>query len=111
MTQVTIEPGICGLKAKVAVQADEDMEMITVKVASGCPNIREMMKAVGEEFNAFDFCLTKPGKGPLYEYASAAFPGHVSCPVIAGIIKCAEVEAGLALPKDVTIRFEPKEEE
>ena len=33
-------------------------------------------------------------------------PGHASCPAIAGMIKCMEVECKLALPKEAWIRFE-----
>ncbi len=107
MTKVTIEPGICGLKTKVAAQADEEKENVKIKVASGCKAITEMMKFLGEDFDTFELCLTRPGKGPLYEFASSgSFPVHASCPVIAGITKCAEVECALALPKDAHITFE-----
>jgi len=33
---------------------------------------------------------------------------HNSCPVYSGILKALEVEMGLALPRDVTIKFKEK---
>jgi len=107
MTKVTINPGICGFTTKVTAEADEDKEYVVIRAASGCKAISDMMKALGEEFDAFEFCLVKPGKGPLYEFASSGdFPVHASCPVLAGIIKCAEAECGLALKKNAEIIFE-----
>lgn len=106
MTKVMIHPGPCGLPTSVAAESEDQME-VKVTVKSGCEAVRKMFEELGDTFDAFEVCLTKPGVGPLYEYASKNFPGHASCPVIAGIIKCMEVECGLALPKEVSITFEP----
>ena len=106
MTKVKIEPGICGFTTTVRATADEDDENeLTVHVASGCPSIKAMMEALGEEFDAYEVCLRKPGEGPFFEYAQKHFPVHVSCPVINGIIKCMEVETHLALKRDASIVF------
>lgn len=111
MTRVRIEPGICGLPTSVTAQAaDEDDQEVRLKVASGCEAVRKMLEDLGDTFDAYELCLVKPGCGPLYEYASEHFPVHCSCPVIAGITKCAEVECKLALKKDVTIRFLDEED-
>ena len=104
MTKVRIEPGVCGLITTVTAES-EDQQEVTIMVASGCESVRKMMEALGDTFDTYELCLTKPGVGPLYEYASENFPGHASCPVIAGIIKCAEAECKLALKRDVSIQF------
>ena len=104
MTRVKIDPGICGLNTKVEAVAHGDNE-VTVKIYSACKSIQEMANALGEEFDAFDICLQKPGQGPFYEYAQEKFPIHVSCPALNGIIKCVEVECNLALKKNATIEF------
>ena len=104
MTKVLIEPGVCGLITTVTA-VSEDQQEVTLKVVSGCESVRKMMEEAGDTFDAYELCLTKPGAGPLYEYASEHFPGHACCPVIAGIIKCAEAECSLALKRDVSIRF------
>ena len=105
MTKVTINPGVCGLVTKVEA-VSEDGQDVTLKVSSACKAVQGMFEALGSEFDAYDLCLCKPGENELYEYAGAHFPGHASCPTIAGIVKCAEVECKLALPRDVSITFE-----
>ena len=64
-----------------------------------------LRKTLGDEFDAYELCLQKPGAGPLYEYAQEHFPVHVSCPALNGIIKCVEVECHLALKKNASIEF------
>lgn len=105
MTKVKINPGICGLITTVTAES-EDQQDVTVHVKSGCESIRKMFEELGEEFDAFEVCLTKPGTGQMYEYAAEHFPVHAACPAIAGIIKCVEVECKLALPATASIEFE-----
>ena len=104
MTKVLVEPGICGFVTKVTAESDDQME-VTVRVASGCEAVQKMMAGLGDTFDAYELCLTKPGTGPLYEYAQSHFPVHAACPVIAGITKCVEAECRLALKKDCSIKF------
>lgn len=105
MTKVTIDPGICNLLTTVEAESADQME-VKVKVKSGCQSINQMFKDLGDTFDAYEICLTKPGANAFYEYAAEHLPGHASCPVIAGIIKCMEVECRLALPKTASITFE-----
>ncbi len=105
MKTVRINPGVCGLATTVQADSEDGME-VKIKVASGCESVRRMMQELGDTFDAFALCLTQPGKNTLYEYAAEHFPAHAACPAIAGIIKCAEVECGLALPRNAEIIFE-----
>lgn len=104
MTRVTINPGVCNLLTTVEADSEDQMA-VTIKVKSGCQSVNEMMQKLGSDFDAFEICLAKPGKGPFYEYAAEHFPGHAACPVLAGITKCAEAECKLALPRDAEIKF------
>lgn len=104
MTTVQIQPGICGFTTKVEA-VSEDQEEVKITVQSGCESVRKMMEELWDTFDTFELCLVKPGHGPLFEYAGEHFPIHAACPVIAGIIKCAEVECRLALPADAQIQF------
>lgn len=107
MTKVTVEPGVCGFVTKVTAEAaPEDETCVKVQVASGCEAVMHMMNELSDKFDAYEVCLVKPGKGPLYEYASEKFPIHAGYPVISGICKCIKAQAGLALKKDAVIRFE-----
>lgn len=107
MTKVNIDPGPCGFKAVVMAEMNDD-ELAEVKVACGCKAIQAMMAEVGNELDPYEICLVKPGNGPLFEFASSSdqFPVHGGCPILAGITKCVEVEAGLALKHDVSIVFQ-----
>ena len=105
VTKVTIDPGVCGLVTQVTAESEDGME-VTLQVASACDAVKQMMAELGDTFDSFALCLAKPGTGPLYEFAAQHFPGHCSCPTIAGIIKAAEVECKLALPKTASIRFD-----
>ena len=104
MTRVKIEPGICGFAATVTAESEDQME-VTLRLEGGCEAVQKMMQELGSTFDAYELCMTRPGSGPLYEYALAHFPVHAACPVIAGITKCAEAECRLALKKDASIVF------
>ena len=104
MTKVEINPGVCGFVATVIADSDDE-QMVNLQIKSGCGGITKLAEKLGEEVDAFEVCLCKPGTGELYEIAQEVCPGHASCPVIAGILKCIEVECKLALPRDAGIRF------
>lgn len=106
MKKVRIDPGVCGFITLAEACADPDEGTVSLKVTTGCQSIQTLMERVGDTFDAYELCLVKPGQGALYEAAEECLPVHAACPVIAGILKCAEAEAGLALPKDVSITFQ-----
>ena len=105
MKKVKVNPGVCGLKTIIEAESMEDDMEVRLKVTSACDAVTKMMEALGDTFESFDICLRKPGQGPFFEYASKHFPVHCACPTISGIIKCAEAECNLALPRDVEIKF------
>ncbi len=104
MKKVEIDAGACGMKTTVQAESEDGMN-VSVTVTSDCNSINKMMEDLGEDFDAFALCLSKPGANELYKYAAAHFPGHAACPALAGIVKCAEAACGLALPKDAAIKF------
>lgn len=105
MTKVKINPGVCGLTTVVTCESEDGQEA-KLHISSACPSINAMLGEIGDTFDAYEVCLTKPGQGPFYEYAAKKLPGHAGCPAISGIIKCMEVECKLALPKTAEITFE-----
>ena len=105
MKKLLVDPGVCGFKTMVEATAGK-RGAVTVKVDSGCPAVQKMMEELGDSFDSYALCLTPPGKGPLYEYAAAHFPAHAACPILSGIIKCAEAESVLALPAEVRFTFQ-----
>ena len=104
MTKVEINPGVCGFIANVTADTTDD-DMIALKIQSGCAGITKLAERLGEEVDPYEICFGKPGTGEAYEIAQEVCPAHVGCPVIAGILKCIEAEAKLALPRNAEIRF------
>lgn len=105
MTKVKIEPGVCGLITHVEAESEDGMD-VAIKISSDCKAVQQMFAALGDQFDAYEVCLSKPGENVFYQYASEHFPGHASCPTIAGIVKCIEAECKLALPRPAKITFE-----
>jgi len=75
---------------------------VLLTVESECKAI----KRLGTELTRVDPFreFTYRGEGPRTFQLAAEYCSHAACPVPVGIIKAIEVEAGLALPADVTIK-------
>jgi len=101
MANVKVDAGACGFTVEI-VATSEDMQHIKLDIRTDCPNFPEFIKEI-KEVNAYDEIEpdSKAGKilnqWPKYLHCSA-------CPVPSGIIKAVEVAAGLALPKDASIK-------
>ena len=103
---VVVDGGICGFQSRIHAES-EDMQNVTFRIASGC----EKARAFGEALTA---------KGPVDGYAEigAGVDGVVlttareslkgccaACAVPIGAFKALQVAAGVALPKDVTLKM------
>ncbi len=101
MTKVRIAPGVCGFPTIIEIEKKEG-KRYSIKVSSEC----EMVEKMGEEVSLLSFmdAFKRIPDNPVYQKGSACLL-HVSCPVPSGILKALEVEAGLAVPKDVKIEF------
>ncbi|MCL2340029.1 MAG: hypothetical protein FWC59_03955 [Actinomycetia bacterium] len=106
MTKVTINPGVCGFTTTVEAVSEDGLE-VRLHVQTACPSFTKMFEDLGEDFDAMALCLTKPGTGPLFQYAQTSnFPIHNACAVFSGILKAVEAECQLALPRDTSTTFE-----
>ena len=107
MTKVKIKSGACGNVTNVEAVSEDGTEVI-LNVDSGCAAIVKMFEELGDTFDAYQLCFSKPGSGPLYEYTSKAekYPPHGGCPVVAGVVKAVEAECKLAMVQDASITFE-----
>ena len=101
MTIVEVNAGSCGFITKIEV-LKVDARMVRVVISSDC----EMITKLGEELHTLDWgqCLRNFVDSPVFQCASKHI-GHVACPVPVALLKAMEVEVGVALPVDVTIRF------
>ncbi len=101
MTRVIVFAGNCGFSTEIIAEKAKDRK-IKIKIESGC----EMVMAMAREIDTLDIMIAFKDflNNPVYK-AAALHLKHVACPVPAGILKTLEVEAGLCIPKDVSIRF------
>ena len=102
MTKVTIDPGVCGFVAKAI--AEMNGEMCTISVKCGCPHICTMVDELKEVNPMTEISFKQEGSALLKSFEKNC--PHPSCPIPSGILKAIEVEAGLALPQDASIKFD-----
>ncbi len=105
MTRTVVNPGICGRTVTVEV-ATVGKRRVKVDIISDC----EVVTKMGESLSELDqWDALKPLlHSEVYKSASGCCL-HASCPVPMAILKAVEIEAGLALPRPVLVRFETTE--
>jgi hypothetical protein len=96
-----IHSGICGFTTRV--NARREGAKVALVIESECDAIQRLAEEL-TEVEPFQE-ITFRGEGPRTLRAGAKHCYHPACPVPVGIIKAIEVEAGLALPADATIRL------
>lgn len=101
MTGVEVDPGICGFPSRVEVTKKRARQLSLV-ITSEC----DMVRRLSEDLETMDLvAIFKPIlDNPVYQVASTHLR-HPTCPIPPAILKAAEVEAGIALPRDVSITF------
>ena len=103
MTRVTVNPGVCGMVCIIEV-SKIDRRQVSLKIETKCDIVQEVCEqaAIMEVWDV----LKLPVESIVYEYASKCRI-HAACPVPVAVIKAIEVEAGMALPRPVSIEFDP----
>ncbi|MCK5804274.1 MAG: hypothetical protein KAI66_15660 [Lentisphaeria bacterium] len=107
MARVTVDPGVCGLRTEAVTEMEEDGMTCRLAVDSACPHVVKMAENL-PTVNAFTE-ISHTGEGSAILRASIEHCPHPACPVPSALVKAVEVASGLALPADVTIRFEEAE--
>ena len=100
MAKSEIVSGICGFSAEV--EARMEGSRCSLAIESDCDAIQRLAEELTEvePFQEISF----RGEGPRALKLGAKHCYHPACPVPVGIIKAVEVEAGLALPADASIK-------
>ena len=101
MTVLRVDPGVCAFEALVRVDK-RAARILSVSVESACGMVQELGKALGE-IGLFE-ALAPIAKNRVHQSAATCLK-HSACPVPAGILKAIEVEAGMALPREVRMVF------
>ncbi len=106
MTAVEVDCGICGYHALVEVSR-ESKTHIRVSVQTEC----EMLSSAVEQVNGADWSEALSPRNPNSVHAVMfQVIKHAGCPVPTAVAKAIEVEVGVALPRDVSISFQPRRE-
>jgi hypothetical protein len=100
MSKAEVFAGICGFHTIIEAVSEEDKVKLTMQ--SDCAAIQRLAAQL-TEVDPFQEITFRRG-GPLTLQMGMKYCSHTACPVPVGIIKAIEVEAGLALPADVTIK-------
>jgi len=103
MTRVSVDAGICGFVTTVEVHKVSDGN-INISITSDCG----IVSSLNEQYNDLAWKAVYKKQERYSPYQLIRCTRHIACPVPVAILKAVEVEMGLALPKDVFIRFEPE---
>jgi hypothetical protein len=102
MAKVTLDAGACGFNVVIKAMKTGH-HRFRVELVSPC----EMVKNLNEELKGKEFgseVFTTMQKSEIYRICSK-YIKHISCPLPAAILKAIEVEGGLAVPRDVTMKI------
>jgi hypothetical protein len=101
MCKLRVDPGICGFECEVDV-IKQDKRTSIVKIKSECDQILKFNEIL-HSIELRDIFVS-PVKNVVFKLAQKA-GCHASCPVPIAVLKCAEVEMGMALPRNVVMNF------
>jgi hypothetical protein len=108
LAKAEICSGVCGFNTTVEASKDGSGQ-IQLTIESDCKAINRLAAELIQVDPYREF--TYRGDGPLTFEKAADHCSHAACPVPVGIIKAIEIEAGLALPADVSIKLSKSEKE
>jgi hypothetical protein len=106
MAKAEIFAGICGFNT--TVHAHKNGDGVDLELHSECKAIQKLASEL-KRVDPWQEISTRR-KVPQTLEMGMKYCTHAACPVPAGIIKAVEVEAGLALPKDVSIKLSKDDE-
>ncbi|MCC7568623.1 MAG: hypothetical protein KO463_03290 [Candidatus Methanofastidiosa archaeon] len=105
-TRAKVDPGPCGFITFIEAKKVAP-EHVYVSVTSDCAHIKKLsigiVNAAEDLYNGYE-------TSKVYGKAKECIK-HMACPVPCAILKAVEVEAGLAVPKNVIIELEKCAEE
>lgn len=102
MTKVLVNPGICGFDT--VIEAVRTGDAVKLRIDSECEDIKKLAKTL-TEVSLQDLRDAKSfTKNKVYNNANG-YIHHLSCPIPCAIMKAIEAELGLALKRDMAIKF------
>lgn len=103
-----VDPGVCGFACRVAAWKHDKK---TVKIGISGSECRQIQKLSGTltELTLKEVFLPMT-RNPVYRAAEQS-GCHPSCAIPLAVMKTAEAAMGMALPRDVTLRFDECEKD
>lgn len=100
IVRVIANPGICGFVCSIS--AWKEGTQVEFHIQSDCDQIKKLAMHLGPiEMKDLFAPLTR---SPFFLSAEKS-KCHLACPIPSSLVKTAEVVFGMALPKEVVIRF------
>lgn len=104
MAYAEIFSGICGFTTRVEVNK-VDKRTVEINIETDCPNIKRVAGGI-KTVKPLQELFCKLHETETYKVLMSGI-AHPACLVPPGVLKCIEVAAELALPKDSHIRIVP----
>jgi hypothetical protein len=104
--RVAVDSGICGFHCLVEAWEKERRKVLIRITGSECQQIQRLAECVQDL--SLKELFAPVSKNRIFSSAQAC-GCHPSCPVPVAVLKAVEVAMGMALPKDVVIRFQRDE--
>jgi len=103
---VVVDAGICGFQTRIHAESD-DSQNVTFKIASGCEKARKFGEALIAKGPVDGYAEIGAGaEGVVLTTSKETLKGCcAACAVPVSAFKALQVAAGLALPKDVTLKI------
>lgn len=101
MARAEVQAGICGFTTVIETEMEGDACRVSLR--SECPAIQRMAAELTQVDPLQE--ISSRRKVPRILQMGMKHCTHAACPVPVGIVKAVEVEAGLALPADVSIKI------
>ena len=104
---MNVDPGVCGFPCRIGVRKN-GRKTVTVQILScECKQIQRLSRQL-PELTLKDLFLPMT-RNPVY-IAAEKSGCHPSCGIPMSILKAVEVAMGMAVPKDVEVRFQRSSE-
>ncbi|MFC1461091.1 DUF6951 family protein [Verrucomicrobiota bacterium] len=103
---VEIDAGICGFRTTACAES-QDSQNVSFKVESDCEKISQLGALLNEKgmIDAYQEISTSVESVVMCASRAALKGCCAGCAVPVGLFKAMQVAAGLALPKDISIRL------
>ena len=99
---LTVDSGICGFRSVIEARK-QGGDSVSITIESECEQICQLNNILGSM--ALTDIFMAAVRNPVFARAQEA-RCHATCPVPVAILKSAEVELGMALPRDISMTFQ-----